>query len=455
MPVGTRKQGWIPPLEFVIFSHITYCVRIDIMADVRKVKRAGRRARAKRYVIVGAVLLVLLLVWLGVFAPARSFDAQLKSIVRPHQFSVVGWEVQAIPGEIKQLISRGRGSVQDESASVIEYFSLTERIRTLSSGLAYGAQADGNLTAEAPAVELSRLQAQKAAQTGTVEKILEKQIGETLSGLGIFNPVVGLRFGFPPVNFRLESPPDLLVISPRDRIESMREITLKPGLTREDVESIESRADGLGVSALVVRLGGLGSTYPTFVADDGSLQSVIEAAVHEWLHQYLTFKPLGFLYLLDLTGLRRDYDVAVMNETLAGMLAKEIGDMVYAKYYAPPSDGAGQNPAAVLEFDFDAEMRDIRRAVDSYLARGEIEQAEKFMEQKRRYLFTMSYDIRKLNQAYFAFYGTYADSPTSINPIGSELKKLREQSVSLKKFLDTAAAMTSRQQLTDSLAGDY
>lgn len=441
-------------LEFVIFIYVTYCISVDIMADA-KTKRADHKGKAKRRVIFGAallaLLLALLLVWLGGYFPARGFDAHLKSIVRPHRFGVVGWELQVIPGEIKQLISPLRGNVKDETAAVTEYFALSERIRTLSSELAYYAQANGNLSAEVTRAELSRLQAQKAAQTGTVERILEKQIRETLSGLGIFNPVVGLRFGFPPVNFRLENPPDLLVVSPRDRIESMRKITLQPGLTREDIESIESRADGLGVSSLVVGLGGLGATYPTFVADDGSLQSVMETAVHEWLHQYLTFKPLGFLYMLDLTGLHRNYDVAVMNETLAGMLGKEIGDMVYAKYYAPPTDGSSQNLTAAPGFDFNGEMREVRRTVDGYLARGEIEQAEKFMEERRRYLSTMGYNIRKLNQAYFAFYDTYADSPTSINPIGPELKELRAQSDSLKSFLDTTAAMTSRQQLIDSI----
>lgn len=73
------------------------------------------------------------------------------------------------------------------------------------------------------------------------------------------------------------------------------------------------------------------------------------------------------------------------------------------------------------------------------------------MEQKRQYLASKGYYIRKLNQAYFAFHGAYADSPTSISPIGLELKELREQSSSLKEFLDKVAVMTSRQDLIESL----
>ena len=96
-------------------------------------------------------------------------------------------------------------------------------------------------------------------------------------------------------------------------------------------------------------------------------------------------------------------------------------------------------------------MREIRRAVDNYLAQGEIEQAEELMEAKQQYLATQGYHIRKLNQAYFAFYGAYADRPASVSPIGVELKKLRSQSASLKDFLEIAAAMTSRQDLAESV----
>ena len=38
-----------------------------------------------------------------------------------------------------------------------------------------------------------------------------------------------------------------------------------------------------------------------------------------------------------------------------------------------------------------------------------------------------------------------------ISPIGLEMKELRGQSASLKDFLNTAAAMTSRQDLTNSI----
>jgi hypothetical protein len=80
-------------------------------------------------------------------------------------------------------------------------------------------------------------------------------------------------------------------------------------------------------------------------------------------------------------------------------------------------------------------MRNIRIAVDNYLAAGEVGQAEAFMEEKRLYILSQGYYIRRLNQAYFAFYGTYASSPSTVNPIGEMLRDLRENSVSITDFI--------------------
>ncbi|GAH25508.1 unnamed protein product, partial [marine sediment metagenome] len=88
-----------------------------------------------------------------------------------------------------------------------------------------------------------------------VERIIASQIKEVLAEQGIFNPVdehIKLKVNFPPLNFKLEKLPHLLVISPRDRIESMREIALQQNLSLEEMESIEARVDKLCVSSLVV-----------------------------------------------------------------------------------------------------------------------------------------------------------------------------------------------------------
>jgi hypothetical protein len=401
------------------------------------------------------ILPVFLLVGclIGSFIIGVSLGTGLDSIVKSYAFSLFGWELRAIPQEIGLALFRPSGKIADEIGLVTEYFQSVEQIKALQTKIDATRAGQGEYSLDTLETELNRLQARQSVLKSTVERVMERQIRETLTEQGIFNPLVRLRISFPPVNFRLEKPPYLLVVSPRDRIESTRQIMLEPDLRLEQIEDIEAAVDELDVSSLVVEIGGLGATYPTFVTNDNSLRATIDVAAEEWVHQYLTFKPLGFLYVLDLTGLRQDYEIATINETLASMVGKEIGDLIYQKYYAQSEEESTrtEEPADEPEFDFNREMREIRKQVDLYLAQGEIENAEKFMEAKRQYLASHGYYLRKLNQAYFAFYGTYADSPTSVDPIGQELKQLRSQSASLKDFLNRAAAMTNRQALQASI----
>ena len=406
----------------------------------------------KLITIVSLVLACLLSA--GCVSSSRDFDTRLSSIVRAHRFSIAGWEFEAIPQQVSQWLSGSSEEADDEADVVTEYFNLVKRIKALKSEIqaVNAGNSQGNLASlEA---ELDSLREERMDLAGIVERAIERQIRETLTQQGIFNPIdeyVRLEIGFPPVSFNLGEPPRLLVISPRDRIESLREILLQPDLSPEEIEDIEAEADKLGVSSLVVKPGGLGATYPTFVTNESSLKFTIDTATEEWLHQYLAFRPLGFLYLLDLTGVSRSYEIATMNETVASMVSKEIGSIIREKYYPEYINAGNQTEAEESEFDFNREMREIRKTVDDYLARGEVEQAEEFMEQKRQYLASMGHYIRKLNQAYFAFHGTYADSPTSISPIGLELKELRNQSASLKDFLNAVAGMSNRQELIDSI----
>jgi uncharacterized protein YdcH (DUF465 family) len=378
----------------------------------------------------------------------------LRAIARPYHFSLAAWEIKTFPHEVNQLTSGWRNQTADEVQTVTDHFDTVRRIRIMKSqiqAINHTGQGDSSQLEE----ELDTLREQSLASQDEVERILEKQIKVVLAEQDIFNPMdicgVRPRINFPPLNFKLEPPPKLLVVSPRERIESLREFLLKPDISLEEMEAVEAKADELGVSSLVVELGGLGSTYPSLVTNEASLRFTLDAAAEEWLHQYLFPRPLGILYTLDLIGLSPDYEIATINETVASMASKEIGTLVYEKYYAPYENAEDSSQNDSSGFDFNREMRDIRRKVDEYLACGEIEPAEEFMEEKRQYLADNGYYIRKLNQAYFAFHGAYADSPTSVSPIGVELEKLREQSLSLKDFLNKATTITSRQQLQEMI----
>ena len=94
-------------------------------------------------------------------------------------------------------------------------------------------------------------------------------------------------------------------------------------------------------------------------------------------------------------------------------------------------------------------MHETRVKVDTLLADGKIEQAEAYMEARRQFFVEQGYQLRKLNQAYFAFYGAYNTGPGAggQDPVGPAVIALRERSASLKDFLDRMSWMTSFEEL--------
>jgi hypothetical protein len=76
------------------------------------------------------------------------------------------------------------------------------------------------------------------------------------------------------------------------------------------------------------------------------------------------------------------------------------------------------------------------------------------MEARRQIFWENGFLIRKLNQAFFAFNGAYADVPGGAageDPVGPAVRTLREQSASLKDFINTIGRMTSFKQLQESI----
>ena len=61
------------------------------------------------------------------------------------------------------------------------------------------------------------------------------------------------------------------------------------------------------------------------------------------------------------------------------------------------------------------------------------------------------YAIRVLNQAYFAFHGTYAESPASSSPIGAQVRRFRQHSESAGDFVLRIREFSTYQQFLDYL----
>ena len=90
-----------------------------------------------------------------------------------------------------------------------------------------------------------------------------------------------------------------------------------------------------------------------------------------------------------------------------------------------------------------------RVETDRLLGLGLIDKAEAYMEQRRRFFTENGYIIRRLNQAFFAFYGTYADSPgeRGEDPVGPAVVNLFELCPSPGAFLRVISQVTSLAQL--------
>jgi hypothetical protein len=69
------------------------------------------------------------------------------------------------------------------------------------------------------------------------------------------------------------------------------------------------------------------------------------------------------------------------------------------------------------------------------------------METVRRELGDGGYRVRRINQAYFAWYGTYAARPDSVDPLGPQVRELRARAGSLPRFLELIRAATTREDV--------
>ena len=346
---------------------------------------------------------------------------------------------------LEQFFIPGKLSEQESVKRVEDYLSLAQNASSLEDTINRD-KAEGNISeADIKSLEaqLAQLMRQRDSLRDQVEAIIEGQISSILTDQGLAKTIdfIGkVNLLFPPVDFEFQAEPNVLIISPRDKIELTKTILLRPDLSLEQIQDIENKVEGIDMSGLVERLGGV-ATYPSIIPEDVSLQYLLSTVAHEWLHQYFYFHPLGRNYWAN-------YDMTSINETAADIGGDEIGMLVYRRFYAQAGDNAASSSAASQPaFDFNKEMRQIRLTVDQYLAQGQVEEAERYMEQMREYLAQNGYYIRKLNQAYFAFYGSYSDTPGSVSPIGGYLEELRQGSHSLGDFIKTVSGISSYEQL--------
>ncbi|MCD6290125.1 MAG: hypothetical protein J7M34_06435 [Anaerolineae bacterium] len=413
------------------------------------------RSRARVLLRWGMLILLFLfsLVYLpGEYIPPDMlFKYQVRTLTGPYEFDLLSWEVDGLAQKAREAVrnpARGLSPAQQVQL-VRDYMATARRIGELEGKIE---RIYATPTVTDPDAATATLRAQRAellqvqrARRPAVEAVLQSQVSAVMVSEGL----TFLGHVWPPVRFAFCEPPYYLVISPRRRIELYMGVYLQPDVPLDRQVSLETQVESLGdVSALVEGTGGF-SSFPTMVIDQASLDWVLSTIAHEWTHTYLAFHPMGWHY-------HDSNDTITLNETVASIVGDEIGGKVLRRFYpdlVPPerSRVSQQRPVEPGTFDFGREMRNTRLAVDALLAKGYVREAEAFMEARRKRFLAHGYAIRRLNQAYFAFHGSYATGPGAVSPIGPKLTRLRSASPSLAAFLHTVARITSVAELDAAL----
>jgi hypothetical protein len=405
-----------------------------------------------------ATLSALFLLTQSIPATRQQSD-RVRQFTRAIEFDFAGWTARAAWAKLaaSNLALTDYLTEADRSRLVREYAGKIDRASRLETDLAVRlaeSQPAADPQTQALESELEQLRQEMAVLQPYTESIVQEQVAVVLAELGLdAGGLVG-----PPVAFRFTELPLALIVSPRNVIRQDANIQIDAGLDIPDQIALEQRVEQhLNASALVVPVGGIG-TYPTMVMETGAISWLVDVVAHEWAHNYLTLRPLGLNY--DTTP-----ETRTMNETAASLWGGLVGAKVLQRYYldlAPPpaqaetSSSEEAAPAPPPVFDFRAAMRDTRLTVDRLLEQGQIEQAEAYMEERRQDFNRQGYNLRRLNQAYFAFHGAYADEPGGAageDPVGAAVRELWARSPSPAAFLRAMAWMNSYEDLQRLLAG--
>lgn len=400
----------------------------------------------KHAVVVLIIILVLAPEW-----PAFQEERyKIETIVGRRNFDFLVWEANALAIKGEAFLTTGHTYLEQEKRQefVLDYLTLLGEVRRqeveISAVFSDPSIVDPGAATRDKQADVTTKRDQLAEWQPIAEAILEEQVATILAeeGFDLLNQT------WPPVQMHMTPLPLILIVSPRDAIRQIHNVPLQPGLTVVEQEQIETAVlDTTDRSALVVPIGGLG-IYPAMLIETSNINFLVNTIAHEWAHHWLTFHPLGLSYAAAPV-------LRTMNETVASIVGDEIGERVIARYYPEfvlpeePPERPQTAPDEPAPFSFSGEMAQTRIRVDELLADGRVEEAEAYMEQRRQFFWDNGYRIRKLNQAYFAFYGAYAETPgqSGGDPIGPTLVALRLRSESLKAFLDEVAPITSTEEL--------
>ena len=398
------------------------------------------------YAMIGVVAMIVLSV---VLFQNRGDRGEINRTVAPYEFDLVKWTISALQLKLDASLidTPSLMGESDERQLVIDYLAQVAEVARLRNDLerVYATRKEATTEGKPIEQELADAHKQMAKLQPLAEDILQSQVSEIIAeeGFGLNNVV------FPPVQMNMTELPTMLIVSPRDPIEQIYAFPLEHGLSAAEKDALETTVSAdTNRSALVVDIGGL-AMYPAMVIETADLSFLTDVIAHEWSHHWMAFRPIGYDYL--------NPNVRTINETVASLFGRTIGKKVMERYYAeplPPPSTQSRSKVSAAEnspppFDFRAEMNITRIKVDSLLGDGKIAEAEQYMEERRQLFVANGYLIRKLNQAYFAFHGAYADEPgaTGEDPIGPKLIELWKRAPDIRTFMEWVSPINGLESL--------
>ena len=358
---------------------------------------------------LGLAILIALFFALPFFAIITTslFESQLEK----YEYKLWHWEATYLPSALASNFQRVDPLNDEHRKIVLTYFKLTSLLRT-------------ELSKPTPDKKvLAELIVEREQHENSVEHFIQSllhnivQEEQLTTGLPFLKKV---QFVWPPIAIELETPPLLLVRSARKKITRKGDTLLKPNLSEETIISIESEIDSHETVSLIIPIGGL-ATYPSSILDLRTYSTVLQTAAHEWVHHYLAFYPLGRNYW-------KSQRFREINETTANIMGKAIAKAVEAKTpLSFPNNLDGRISSISKQsttINFSEELQRLRKEVDQLLIEGNISNAELLMFESQKVFNQNGFNVRKINQAYFAFYGTYTDLPQSSSPLGPKIKEI-------------------------------
>jgi hypothetical protein len=402
-------------------------------------------------------LMCALLLGAGNVSSADQND-RIRRFSREYEFDYLEWELDAFFQKAVQAATKAEKLLShDQQTRVVNNYMLTVREQNQLETDLKNASASPSAADKLKVTELKQALDEKNSQllalSALAEPVIQNQTELSLASLG---------FGLggqvlPPVLYQVSEMPMNLIVSPRTEISTIFEINLEPGMDVLAREKIESGIFGdFSLAALVEPIGGLGA-YPTMVMQSSDIAWLLDTVSHEWTHNWLTFHILGLRYF-------NSDQLRTINETTASISGKEISQQTLKTWYPQYLPAAEKKPSTVTKkpiipkkesFNYRKEMHTTRVRVDALLAEAKVEEAEAYMENRRIFLWENGYHLRKINQAYFAFYGSYNDTPgggaAGEDLVGPVVQRYRKQFADFHSFMVNIASVKSFNELQSRL----